>query len=385
MIDIVLLDNEALNDSEEYSFGFREMKRRLSAVRRWYTISTSTALSIENIVTSSDAEKLLVILDPALIISDNLLAELDIVDSLIPEKISCVVPGDPRTLVAGLAIDYATRPGFDRFVTRLVDRPRWGIFDDREPWVYLVERSALLALSNNIQDLSWSKVPALLASCTAVAQHAFVHSYADYYLNNRAEMLRLLPSDTFRLLDVGGGEGNFAATFMAARGGQATLLEANSCSAEKARVRGLDVLVGDFQSVEVEELYDCVSLLDVLEHLVDPLQALVKAHQIIKPGGTLLLSVPNAGCWAVVSDLIEGRFDYQPVGILCNTHLRFFTRHSLEILLLDAGFHVERWEAVGAAVPELFVEYVSKAMPSWISPDLESLSADSFHILARRS
>ena len=49
----------------------------------------------------------------------------------------------------------------------------------------------------------------------------------------------------------------------------------------------------------------------------------------VTPGGRLVLSVPNVGHWAVVEDLLAGRWDYLPIGLLCYTHYRFFTRRTL--------------------------------------------------------
>ena len=90
------------------------------------------------------------------------------------------------------------------------------------------------------------------------------------------------------------------------------------------------------------------------------------------------------GHWSVVWDLLEGKFDYQPVGILCNTHLRFFTRHGLESLIVDAGFRVERWDNVLSPPPQTFANFLNARATHGVAPDLESLSAESFHVLARR-
>ena len=56
--------------------------------------------------------------------------------------------------------------------------------------------------------------------------------------------------------------------------------------------------------------------------------------------------MPNAGHWSIVDDLIRGRFDYVPYSVLSGTHLRFFTRRTLEDLFAASGFEVERIEAV---------------------------------------
>lgn len=375
VVDVVEFAETTLAETQEFALGMRELRKRLPTVRHWRKTSTD-ALAPADIAVPGDGQWVLVILNSAILISDNLLAEL------LAAGAACALPADPRGFMPGVSLDYASRPGFDRFVARLQSGPRWGIYDHREPWVYLVSRKALAELGEN--HLSWSAVPALLGTRTVIAQRAFVHSYADYHRNTRAEMLHLLPADIRTLLDVGGGSGNFARAFMAERGGKATLLEAHCRAAALARTGGLEVLEGEFQSLPIVDRYDAVALLDVLEHLIDPLAALLKAHQVLREDGVLLLSVPNVGHWSVVWDLLEGRFDYQPVGILCNTHLRFFTRRGLEALIADAGFRVESWENVSSQPPETFADFLRVQAAQGVTADLESLATESFHVLARR-
>ena len=381
VVDVVEFSGTTLEGTEEFALGMRELRRRLAPVRHWHQAAID-ALTPADFALRNDAHWVLVLLNPAILISNNLLAELIAVSAA---GAACALPADPRGFRPGISLDYASRPGFDRFVTRLECGPRAQAYDQREPWIYLVSGEALAKLGANRQALSWRQVPALLEARTVIAQRAFIHSYTDYHLNTRSEMLRLLPNDIGTLLDVGGGSGNFARAFMVDRGGRATLVESNPRAAALARAQGVDVLEGSFHSLPVTDLYDAVALLDVLEHLADPLAALRKAHRVLRPDGVLLLSVPNVGHWSVVWDLLEGRFDYQPAGILCNTHLRFFTRHGLETLLADAGFRVERWENLPSQPPEAFAAFLERQATPGVAPDLESLVTESFHLLARRA
>lgn len=376
--DLLLFPHAGLEGSDEFELGMRDLRRRLPGVRRWFVVADDeTPASPADLAAYSDAPYLLVILNPALIISDNLESEL--LSLAADTAVSCILPSDPRGCVTGVGIDYASRSGFDRFVTRLAVGPRQIPFDDRVPWLYLVSRQALTACT-----VSWLDLPAALGERTVIAGHAFVHSYSDYYDNDRSEMLRLIPDDVRTLLDIGGGTGNFGLAFMRERGGQATLLEQSPQIAAVARQKGLTVLEGNFHNITVPDQYDCVSFLDVLEHIPDPLAALIKARQALKPGGRVLLSVPNIGHWSVVWDLLEGRFDYLPVGILCATHLRFFSRTGLQTLLSDAGLSIERWENEPSPLPEPFAAFLAGRPCTGVYPDQESLATASFHVLARR-
>lgn len=89
------------------------------------------------------------------------------------------------------------------------------------------------------------------------------------------------------------------------------------------------------------ESVDLLLCLDVLEHLVDPWETVRRLDHLLKPGGTIIISLPNLRNYHVVLDLLlRGRFDYADAGILDRTHLRFFTRRSGVALAETAGARV---------------------------------------------
>ncbi len=61
---------------------------------------------------------------------------------------------------------------------------------------------------------------------------------------------------------------------------------------------------------------------------------------------SVVASVPNLGHWAVVDDLIRGRFDYVPYSLLSGTHVRFFTRRTLTDLFEASGYRVRTIDTV---------------------------------------
>ncbi len=92
--------------------------------------------------------------------------------------------------------------------------------------------------------------------------------------------------------------------------------------------------------------FDCVLLLDVIEHLRDPERFLLGLrHQAAErrdgDAPLLLLSTPNVAFWTIRLGLLAGRFNYADRGILDVTHTRLFTRGSLRQLLHDCGYAVE--------------------------------------------
>jgi SAM-dependent methyltransferase len=100
----------------------------------------------------------------------------------------------------------------------------------------------------------------------------------------------------------------------------------------------LDLTAGSEQDLGHD--YDAVILGDVIEHLPDPLATLRRAVQLLRPGGELLVSVPNFGHWYPRLRVATGLFGYDRRGILDDTHLRFFTRRSLLRLVRRAGLDV---------------------------------------------
>ena len=85
--------------------------------------------------------------------------------------------------------------------------------------------------------------------------------------------------------------------------------------------------------------YDHVMFVDVLEHLRDPWGVLQHATTLLAPGGTMLLSIPNAGHNVMLLELLAGDFRYRATGLLDSTHVRFFTWTSILELLQRAGLN----------------------------------------------
>jgi SAM-dependent methyltransferase len=96
------------------------------------------------------------------------------------------------------------------------------------------------------------------------------------------------------VLDVGCGRG-FTLRFLADAGYRATGVELSADAARHAReVLGLDVRTGDFLSQSFDAgQFDAVIFWHSLEHIADPLAALDRAAEILKPGGLLVVAVPN--------------------------------------------------------------------------------------------
>lgn len=71
--------------------------------------------------------------------------------------------------------------------------------------------------------------------------------------------------------------------------------------------------------------FDCFIFGDVLEHLYQPDTVIAQAEKWLKPGGTILASIPNVQHWSVFVQLIAGSWPRADNGLFDRTHIRWFT------------------------------------------------------------
>ena len=77
----------------------------------------------------------------------------------------------------------------------------------------------------------------------------------------------------------------------------------------------------------------------VLENMPDPWAALKIGKAGLRPGGLLLVSVPTVRSLAVLRQLVvSSSFALQDQGLMDRTHLRWFTRRSIEMAVQAVGF-----------------------------------------------
>lgn len=181
----------------------------------------------------------------------------------------------------------------------------------------------------------------------ASVKHLYSGKPPEYYRSARKEILPLLPPGKLKILELGCGEGTTLAWLKSIdRCTECVGIELSEVAARKAGEVADRVIVADFERDELvfqDASFDCILCLDVLEHLQDPWGALGRLAVWLRPGGTVVISVPNVRHKSVILDLVlRGRFDYQDSGILDRTHLRFFTRSSAEALVRSAGLAVEK-------------------------------------------
>lgn len=151
----------------------------------------------------------------------------------------------------------------------------------------------------------------------------------------------------------GGVSSGYFAEAVAAAGRTVDGHELDPVAAAAARGVCREVWEGDLQTFDPDTAgvptgYSLLLFGDTLEHIADPVAVLDRLAGRLRPGGRLVISVPNVANWSVRLGLLLGRFDYTERGILDRTHVRFYTRRTLVRMVEQAGFVVDR---VQAAVP----------------------------------
>lgn len=121
-----------------------------------------------------------------------------------------------------------------------------------------------------------------------------------------------------------------------------TALEINGSLINELKLNADTVVIGSLtDNLSMLEKFDLILLLDVLEHLVDPKDALTRLLKHLEPGGHIIVSVPNIAHLQIsVPLLFKRHFEYQDAGILDRTHLRFFVKETIVQLLNEANFFV---------------------------------------------
>ncbi len=174
----------------------------------------------------------------------------------------------------------------------------------------------------------------------------------DSYSSHSVILARLGEGRGRRALDVGAADG-FLSERLTAQGWSVTALERNPELAARAHGRCKEVVVADLESAPplLSGPFDAIVYGDVLEHLSDPLAALVALNRTLAPGGLVIVSVPNVAHLWVRLSLLLGRFDYADRGILDRTHLRFFTRRTFHTFLRQAGLEPLETRVTPAPLP----------------------------------
>lgn len=202
--------------------------------------------------------------------------------------------------------------------------------------------------------------------------HHWWHTGRRRIVSDMVERLRLPPNS--RLLDAGCGAGGMLDTLSIF--GEVSGLDMDPEKAALARRRGYDdIREGVVERLPWdEEMFDLVTLLDVLEHTADDRVTLNELHRVVRPGGYLLVTVPAYQALWSSHDVV-------------NHHYRRYSRRALRAAAGGAAWSVERITFFNALLlpPAIAVRLAQKLRresaaqhtpdaeigPRWLYPALE--------------
>jgi len=135
-----------------------------------------------------------------------------------------------------------------------------------------------------------------------------------------------------KLFDVGCGDGLFI-NELKSLGWFVYGLEIDQEVVKRAQGSGLDVYCGRFEDFDFNsQKYDVVRLWHVLEHFKNPNFNLRKILSILKPGGQIILGIPN------VNSLYSRIFKQDWSGLDVPRHLYHFSPQTIKKILVECGY-----------------------------------------------
>jgi 2-polyprenyl-3-methyl-5-hydroxy-6-metoxy-1,4-benzoquinol methylase len=190
-----------------------------------------------------------------------------------------------------------------------------------------------------------------------------------------------------RLLDVGAGSGILVEEALAA-GFQAEGIEPSRSLLEQGRAHDLPLHHGVLPSSEVPGPYDVVTLVDVIEHVGDPVKLLTQAAALLSASSIVVIVTPDVSSFA--ARLLGWRWWHYRIA-----HIGYFNRDNLALALRRAGLEMlevsrPAWYFPASYLAERALTFVPAALRFKPPQFLDRLTVrlnllDSLAVIARKA
>ena len=206
------------------------------------------------------------------------------------------------------------------------------------------------------------------------------HDFDDTAGSTHNLVVGLVPRGA-RVLEFGCATGYMSRVLKERLGCPVTGIELSPEAAALAQGRCDRVVAGDAETLDVEcvfgdERFDAIIFADVLEHLREPGIVLQRVRALLAEGGAVVASIPNVAHGSVRLALLGGEFRYRDAGLLDRTHLRFFTRETVQDLFEGSGYAITHWRHRRLGIEESEVGPPLRPVPepvrAWLSADREA-------------
>jgi 2-polyprenyl-3-methyl-5-hydroxy-6-metoxy-1,4-benzoquinol methylase len=153
------------------------------------------------------------------------------------------------------------------------------------------------------------------------------------------------------VLDVGCGSGRFGRLVKQERRAEVWGVEPSLRACREAEECLDRVVNAEFsESLTLpKRAFDAVVFNDVLEHMINPWGILQFTQQLLTEKGVVLASIPNIRHFPTLWRLVVRKeWRYEDAGTLDQTHLRFFTRKTVEELFAASGYQITSITGINA-------------------------------------
>lgn len=178
--------------------------------------------------------------------------------------------------------------------------------------------------------------------------------HQDLYL--KPMLLHLNLREHRRVLDLGCGEGNFAASLQDA-GFQMFGIDQNEETIAKAITRYPGVrfvrgtAYGDLTEHFDATTFDAIISVEVIEHMYDPDEFVARAYEALRPGGLFIVTTPYWGYLKNVLLSLTNRMDRALTALWPGGHIKHWSYATLRTLLERHGFQFVAFHGCGRRIP----------------------------------
>ncbi|MGA2912007.1 MAG: glycosyltransferase [Methanoregula sp.] len=180
--------------------------------------------------------------------------------------------------------------------------------------------------------------------------------------NNSHTIIINLTGHNKNILELGTSTG-YISKILEERGNRVTGIEIDKEAGSIAQQFCDRMIIADIELLNLDEIletssFDVILCGDILEHLKKPETVLKRLRKFLKPDGYIVVSLPNFFHGDVLLNLLNGDFHYTSIGLLDETHLRFFGLKNIYTVFTESGYQIANLRTTNRIIgtTELMIE-----------------------------
>lgn len=180
--------------------------------------------------------------------------------------------------------------------------------------------------------------------------------------NDAEKICNWLGSDK-EILELGCHSGYFS-SWLSKNNCRITGIDINENALQVAKPYLKTSICGNLEDPEIwnnceTESFDAILLMHILEHLRSPESILKKSLDYLKKEGAVVIGVPNVSNAKDRFNMLFGQFEYTEIGVMDETHLRFFNYKTARELIEGAGLVIEEYFSTWQVNPvKEFIDHI---------------------------